>query len=157
MNKKSSTHNPQTTEKELHWFWKLTTKWWFFPAFYVFLAFLLAIFESDVYLEIQLYGLPDGMLYTFGNFIGSLLTMSTGLLFWFQKIIPQDNWLLRLYLALFFIPLVIACTLAIYFFKHKKNKILKWLIVTSILLMVLSFLGLILAKITNFRFGGFAP
>ena len=32
-----------TDNSQLHWFWKLTTKWWFFPAFYLALVVILTI------------------------------------------------------------------------------------------------------------------
>ncbi len=38
-NQAASRNNPEN----IHWFWRLTTKWWFFPVFYVMVALLLTL------------------------------------------------------------------------------------------------------------------
>jgi len=138
----------QVDDSQLHWFWKLTTKWWFFPVFYVVLAFLATI---------QLLSINGKG--TFSQFIDAsahiffliLVFMPTGLQFYLSK------FYYKYYLAYYISPVpsarqmelimftfdgfIIISIIMIQYFKLKKNITLKWLIITLIVLLLLAFFG----------------
>ncbi len=131
-----------SNDSQLHWFWNLTTKWWFFPLFYLTLSFLFAVLwriisKSPMSLYIilyTLYFLPNGFVMLIPP-VNLLLQYALGGLF---GGIGDDFYVGFPLLAL---PLIILSILVIYYYKRKKNKILKWLIISLFLFLILSFLG----------------
>ncbi len=120
-------------ESELHWFWNLTSKWWFFPVFYVTITFL-------TYLNV--YDKNDYELWVFLLF---LLLLPAGLIFYIDTILQFFNlsdivyWELPMLSALIFHIFLIISIFFIFYFRSRKNKILKILIITLIILILLSF------------------
>lgn len=142
------------SDEQLHWFWKLTTKWWFFPVFYVSLALVLTIIVlvvyanqskfSDIRNPFGLFALiiifmPGGlvsMLNVFSN--PNVLLNSNSMVAVPFPGLMSDN--LRIILTFIYHPLAILSVISI--FKNRK-KILKWLILTLLFTMLLSFSGCI--------------
>lgn len=125
----------KSDDSQLHWFWKLTTKWWFFPLFYLFLAIFLVIIwkikGSDKNFIPLFFGLiimmPDGLL--------AILNL--------LRIIPKNVFFssLGLFFPYIFNALSILSIIVIVYYKNKKNQILKWLLLTLLILLLLSFIG----------------
>ena len=132
------------SDSQLHWFWRLTTKWWFFPAFYVFLAFIFATIKAMD--EVSSISFSE----IFGGFVGALIYMPGGLVYWVHKLISTDDYVFFAgILSYLFHPLVIILIIAIQYFKYKKNKIIKWLVITLFFLIVLAFSGCVTAQLTG--------
>ena len=121
-----------TDDSQLHWFWKYTTKWWFFPVYYVVLVFLLSF----------LYMLDKKEILALLGFAYILISMPIGLLYLanipkegtYQVLSEWDG-------SYIFILLFIVLFSIITYYKYKKETILKWLIITLFLLITLSFVG----------------
>ena len=111
-----------TEESELNWFWRISSKWWFFPLMF----FLMMILE---YLDMLRYG----------GFLQGLIYLPYRLLQFFQYFtVPFPNLILNgpyysKILAFFLIIVVnsffISSVIAIGYYKKIKNQILKWLII----------------------------
>ena len=124
---------------KLNWFWTITTKAWFFPVYYLLLAFLL-------YIVLLISGDPAPPLALFLFYI--ILSMPIGLIY--ITYIPfyglndktyQDGSTLFYFMFIGFY-LFFALTISlVQNFKNKKNKILKWMIIILLILITLSFLG----------------
>ncbi|MBI2654905.1 hypothetical protein HYX06_00580 [Candidatus Woesearchaeota archaeon] len=134
-------------QEEANWFWKLTTKWWFFLVLYLFMSFLSLI-------VITIYGVYDKSdpLKIVGMFVVTLLfLMPLGFVYLLE--IPLN---LGLFLGLISIfiyhALIIGSIIAVPYFKHKENRILKWLIIFLFLVIVISFFGVIIGHLTNFKY-----
>jgi len=128
--------------QELRGFWRIATKWYFFPLFYTILVLLLTVIpfsiksrSLSVHMEI---------------FLETLAFMPAGLLVLLEfagididhlgiDFIRTEN--LVFILPIFFFVFAIASIISIQYFKNRKGKILKWLIITLLLVMLLSFLG----------------
>lgn len=125
--------NKPKSNENLHWFWKLTTKWWFFPVFYIALVFIFLAIKGKLIegddtifnISMLLYLMPNGLFYFLGLDIGSGSFLP-----------PRIRYFPPLFHTLFIFSIII-----IQYFKLKKNKILKWLIILLILLLLLSFFG----------------
>ena len=121
--------NPDDTQ--LHWFWRLTTKWWFFPAFYVVLALLIPTFgtSADVWYAylISIAYMPLGIMF--------LLDLTKNNVFMDYLSIP--------FLIIFHIFLF-SSIFIIHHYKVKKKIILKRLIILLLLFIILSFGGCVL-------------
>src|SRR3989344_8691426 len=84
-------------DSQLHWFWKLTTKWWFFPVFYVLFVVLLTIIlwnqkgghsdEAFSFFLYALYFMPNGLLYLLSYLSKPLYTKTGALFFIFPGIV----------------------------------------------------------------------
>lgn len=103
-------------DSQLHWFWRLTTKWWFFPVFYISLS-LITFFLSILFIKfnhplsfaietslITLFMMPNGLVYLFLIFWKSLFPNSG--LEWYFLIIAI---VINLMFYLWFILCIIKC------------------------------------------------
>lgn|SRR3989344_2289294 len=121
---------------ELHWFWRITTKPYFFTIYYMILAFLIAVImvltgtDSD----------SPGLL---GSFLGAILFMFVGLSYLLPLPImktifehPDFPYFYSLVL-----PIISILGITLHHFKTKKKIILKWLVITLFLIITLSFVG----------------
>ena len=123
----------------VHWFWNLTTKWWFFPIFYLFLVLLVTVIWK-----------VKGTERTFLSTLALLLIyMPSGLLVFLDKlrVLTGDSLTITAgFFPYFFHPVAIASLIVIQYYKYKKNKILKWLVLTLLFLLVLAFVGCTLSE-----------
>ncbi|MEK6984378.1 MAG: hypothetical protein AABX33_07425 [Nanoarchaeota archaeon] len=131
-------------------FWKLAVKWYFFPLLYIILTLLFTIIVptkghnlGDLFriFLVTLYYLPNGLVYL-------ILVLST---------YPKHrfgNVLIYLFPIVFHV-FWIASAIIIQFFKVKKGRILRWLVITVFLAMLLSFLGCTKMVLTDKVFGNF--
>ena len=142
------------SDEQLHWFWELTTKWWFFPVFYIFLIFILMILWA--YLSTNSFSLLGE---TFGP---SLVMMPTGLGYYIQ--LPIDLFSkepLSPELGFIFWPVAFIVDLWMIFLmfyipycKIKRNIIPKRLIISLYLVIILSLVGFILGQVFPINFRG---
>jgi len=121
-------------------FWKLAIKWYFFPVLYIILAILFTLislikeskglndFEElgGIFL-MTLYFLPNGLILLIEGF-GSYV----------RGKVDQDFFLV---FPIAFHIFWIASVGVIQFFKIKRDRIIRWLIITVFLAMILSFIG----------------
>ena len=123
-------------QEEANWFWELTTKWWFFPVFYVLIIFILYLIVIITRTKVPTLFWESFIVPFYGLFI----TMPFGLVYfvWGSKIM---KYIVNYIFVFFFYLLFITSIITICYYKAKKNKILKWLIITWIILLVLSFVG----------------
>ena len=136
----------EVNDSQLHWFWRLTTKWWFFPLFYFILALILALlaFIQDPshiwgYIFLSIILMPQGLI----GFLTVLLS-SHGNVVNLQQELGFSNFVV-LYFAIAVI-IIISYSWIIYS-KYRLNKVLKWLIIILMLIIILSFSGCILEQI----------
>ncbi len=146
------------SNENLHPFWKFTIKWWFFPSLYIFLASLYIIIVGLTAAELLpgyidgehanlliLYFMPHGLIYLLETF--PIIKYIFQLVYY----IPGASFLFdRGFFPLFFHLFFIASIIKIQNDKIKKRKVLKWLIVTLILLLVLSFSGCVIGSYTGY-------
>ncbi|MEK6984597.1 MAG: hypothetical protein AABX33_08535 [Nanoarchaeota archaeon] len=119
---------------ELHWFWELTTKGWFFPVFYVSLVLFLSLVHAYIDKEWSLFVFLQ-FLYLMPSGLGVLLNL-------LNINFKEDTYFKVLYVwPLIFHLITLISIIAIVYFKQKKSIIIKWLIITLLLLMILSFVG----------------
>jgi len=129
--KKIEFQDTMSDDIQLHWFWKVTTKPYFLPLFYTILALLLGIIDGLMRKE----GITiEGVIYAFAFMPQGLgfLVLWVGLIDLIQEIPP---------IYFIFHPLLLISIFVINYYKSKKNIILKWLIITWLLLIILSFAG----------------
>ena len=144
-------------DSQLHWFWRLTTKWWFFPVFYGFLILVSSL----------LFALTSKNPFSFSHELGaafdfSLVLMPTGLGYYIQ--LPIDLFSkepLSLGLGFIFWPVAFIVDLWMIFLMFyvpycqiKKNIIPKRLIISLYLVIILSLVGFILNQIFPINFRG---
>lgn len=137
--------------KELHWFWQITTKWYFFPLLYVLMVLLLTIGEvwtlvlSDERYVINFTSFSGQFFYIFISFfpfglLWFLQLFGLGLHFEIvglgQSVSPFAKYY---YTATYLIPFI--SMFLIVYFKRKKNIVLKWLVISLLLFMFISFVG----------------
>ena len=133
----------KTDGSELHWFWKLTTKWYFFPLFYVSLSLIFTIIyfttkESVRSLFFLSYIIPWALVF--------MLFMPAGLMYLIFNVLGKfynielTQGISAVYIIIFWL-LVPISIFKIYTYKSKRNEVLKWLIITLIVVMLLSFIG----------------
>lgn len=140
----------QKSNRELHWFWKLTTKWWFFPILYLSLVLTFSVITS---IKSFTSGINSMLRNTLGTFLYTLILMPGGLVYFLQKLIDPTNFTdVAISLSLIFHPFAILSIILIYYFRYKKKIILNWLILILLLLIILSFSGCVLAGLTHFDF-----
>lgn len=147
----------QTSDKKIHWFWNLTTKWWFFPLFWFFLSVLFGVIfaASDLFyynLDVSwmifiIFGIfmnmPQGLAYLILLLINLIIKVgydSPSLL-----IILLTHTIFYVYFAVSIFKIVKS--------KNKENKILKRRIIILFLLILLGFIGLIVTNKYNLDFG----
>ena len=144
--------NPDPDDTQLHWFWKLTTKWWFFPVFYLslnLLVFLLAITMFSItsadfeYVLFYILMMPSGLSHLFLTFWKYLFQKSE--LEWYFFLINI------IVTFVFFIPFFISSIIRIPYYRYKKNQILRKNIITLFLLISISFLGLVFFVIKHIK------
>ncbi|MBI2659428.1 hypothetical protein HYX05_05015 [Candidatus Woesearchaeota archaeon] len=130
--------NQKSDDSQLHWFWRLTTKWWFFPVFYVFLVVLLVIIwkikgENENFIPL---------------FFGLVITMPDGLLFFVELVQgPSNDRYLQLaafFPFIFHIFLITSVSIIVYF-KYKEGRVLRWIILPLLILLISSFIGCAIA------------
>jgi len=127
--------------------WKIFTKWWYFPALYLFLAFILVVIKSyPIYsYPLMLYFLPNGLILlivSFFSFLG-LEQIVYPLIEDSGPEIPSTTFLI--FPILFFIYAIISI-IKINLAKVKENRTLKKTIVILLVLLLLSFFGCSLTK-----------
>ena len=126
-----------SSNKDVHWCWKITTKWWFFPVFYLFLALLGAV----------IWKLKGGEKEFLNYFIVLLIFMPAGLALFLGPILEKvslgmfQSGEVLISLPYFFHPLAFISYIVILYYKYKKHRIIKWLVLALLILLVLSFIG----------------
>ena len=112
------------SNEDLNWFWKLTTKWWYFPFMHLFLALvalrLKFLFKENIGVNL--------------NFFDILYFMSLALPV-ILSVIPGTATFLLFLLFLFYIIVLFSSSI-IYYYKVKHQKILKWVIFGIFLLLI---------------------
>ena len=135
---------------KLHWFWKITTKWWFFPLSPFLMSFLyLIIFNRDY---LFYYDLSWALWVTFGL---SFFFIPAGIAYFIMLFIELITGWSNLSLLAMFIVILTSAIFYVYFTvsifkivksKNKENKILKKRIIILLLLILLSFIGIFLSR-----------
>jgi len=134
-----------TNTSEIHWFWRLTTKWYFFPSLYLILAIILSmlaiILKSNVF-ESQLSEIKDFpnalsfMLIFLGSGLIFLILPSITSLLEVPRFMPDFfSWALVLISHIF----IISSYFVIPYFWKKKKIILKKLIIVLLIFLLLNF------------------
>ena len=134
-------------DSELHWFWRLTTKWWFFPVFYTLFAMINAIIFaikgqltlskgfSESFIP-SLFLAPNGILY--------FLLLPAWLFIYDKQPLDPGLGFLSFPIA-FIVDLFITFSIIlIQYYFITKNKVLKAMIITNGLLFIISYLGIML-------------
>ena len=149
----------QQPDSKLHWFWNLTTKWWFFPAFWFLLAVLFGVvFDTN---DLFYYGLDISWMvfYIFGIFMRLGLGF-TYLILILINLIMKLGFDMLSFLIILLTQAVFYVYFAVSIFKivksRKKYMILKKHIIILFLLVLLGFIGLVLTNIYSLDFG-FGP
>ena len=114
---------------KLNWFWNITTRGLFFVIFYLLLSLILLIYASAKY------GAPAPALLEF------IVLMPVGLLY-LLGLFNESEVQSFIFVCVFYIFMV-SSIIYLNYVKYKKGIILKWLIITLILLMIGSFAGCI--------------
>ena len=161
---------------KLHWFWKITTKWWFFLVFYysLYLIFniLYEFFRPGGYNSLDfhytfflirrdggIFGILSFLFRSIAGILGesllSLLFFPFGLVAILDLIFPNSGDFLSFFPFFIGNAFIFSLMIAIPYFKYKKKQILKWLIIALFLVMILSFSGCVIGGIEknwDFRF-----
>ena len=129
------------SQEDLHWFWRLTTQRWFFSGFYLALVLFLTI----------IWKIEGAKRDFFGVFLELLYFMPSGLLFILGRdgVIVSPSAQAAIVFPLLFHPAAIISVTIISHFKNKKNKILKWLILTLLFLLISAFAGCVTAGLND--------
>lgn len=134
------TQTSKIDDSQLHWFWRITTKWWFFPLFFYVTSLLLAsIFERFFNYGMSIW------------YLGAPFFLSQGILYFFQDVGVQYlgfawilvHWLIQATFYVYFIVSIVKIVKS----KNKENIILKKQIVILFLLILLSSIGYILNNV----------
>src|SRR3989338_3015994 len=120
------------TKFKLNRFWNVTSKWYFFPALYIILTFLVFLYlkgYNDVKspIEIFLYMIfliPNGIIYFNYLLTGKKSTVIVGA-----------------FLPYFYFALMALIIVIIQYFKIRKKIILKWIILVMFIVIFLTFFG----------------
>lgn len=134
----------KNNKTKLYWFWDYTTRYWFFPLFYLVLALLasiIGVISGDILAVVLLYFMPIGLLAWPSLFTG---TKNVHKLF---GGIGEDI------VMPFFVIFVVGYALIIYQ-RYYLKKINKWLVILLILLILLAFLGYVIGNLTDVNFLG---
>ena len=123
----------EATDSKLGWFWGITTKWYFFPLFYLFLSIVIYISRS-YYNDVDKYKI----------FYYTLFFMPNGL-FYFTYILTGQKTpdVVGLFFPDFYFGFLLILIIIMQFIRwiNNKNIILRWLIIIVILIILLSFAG----------------
>lgn len=132
-------------------FWRISSKWYFFPAFYALLVLLFVFvlsgeqsYRNGSFLDLEEFG---------ETFLLAIYFLPNGLLL----ILPEAKRMIGE--ELFFVfPAIfhafwIISTIVIQIFKYKKKKILRWLVIAVFVAMIISFLGCTQYVVTSKDFG----
>ena len=129
--------------KSFDWFWDITTRWYFFPVFYVLLAFItvvsysfkigLSVVNSDNTLFNELF--RNELMSMHSRFLNLLGTPIYFILHRQYRPVLFLYYSIKISSAVF----VIYSAAVIQYFKIKKNKMIKWLVITLLLYILLSF------------------
>ena len=122
-------------DSQLHWFWRVTTKWYFFPVFYAFLAFLIAA----VFIPVR-EGYYSNLLDFFETFGFTLMLMPFGIAFFISPNLDKIS-MGGVFIAWGTIIFWLISMILVPYFKLRKNKVIRWLIFTTLIIMILSFAG----------------
>ena len=139
----SESNTKNIDDLQLHWFWKLTTKRYFFPVFYFSLLALQTIvyFFNKEGISVLLHPI-----YIFGNMIIFMFFAPAGLLYLTFILQGKDynlgvmQSITAVFLIIFWLLIPISIS-KIYIYKSRHNKVLKWFILTLIIVMLISFVG----------------
>ena len=145
-------HRIKESDEQLHWFWRITTKWWFFLVFYLLLALILGIlnvlFPPEPSMSEQV--LNENFMIILSNILFAsmfnIIALHIGIGIFFDKLFGNSNaayWIATI-LTYIFYPFIIISTIFIIYFRYKKDKILKWLIIALLLTLISSFSGCIM-------------
>jgi len=126
-------------DSQLHWFWKLTTKWWFFPVFYIILAMVYPI----IVLNMEKFQGSSNFKDAYLEVLGTVIVFMPAGLSYYLTLIGLDEDFFATIMVFIFPVFAIGSIILIQLYKLKKKKILKWLIILILLLMILSFFGCI--------------
>ena len=134
----ADTETLQSSSGSSDWLWKTALKWYFFPLLYIFLAvvfsFIASIAESGGYYNSDFEELG-------GIFLMTLYFLPNGLFFFVQELQKfGEEGLYIIFPAVFHVFWIVMAVILQYF-KYRKNKTLRWIIITLTILMVLSFAG----------------
>ena len=133
-------------------FWLLTTRWWFFPLFYVLVSILISIIDAIRAPKPEYYeGWSE--VRVFKGFVLRLLLLPGSVVNYYfiakdllsEK--PLDPSLIGIGVALILDLVMILLMIYIPYCKIRKNIISKKLIVTLLSAILLSFIGAVLVKI----------
>lgn len=127
--------------QELNWFWKITTKWYFFPLFYLLLCVAFNIIYDVLHksaepfkiILLALYLLPNGFILILPESLSFFLRSSLSKLFGGEE--------LSFGFPIIAHVLMIASISFIIFFSYKRKRILKYLIIALLSFMIISFVG----------------
>ena len=119
-------------------FWKITSSWWFFLALYILLVLTLVIIlnvnigDRTISNDFEQFG---------SMFLMTLYFMPNGLLFFLSYLEKFDfEYLVFVFPAVFHLFWIIS-VIIMQILKYKRKTILRWLILTILILMILSFAG----------------
>lgn len=125
----------QPSNMNLDFFWKITSKWYFFPLFYILLVLIFSIIVTSregSYSDWDEVG---------GIFLMGLYFLPSGLFFFIPELERfGEEGLYLIFPAVFHLFWIIS-VIVMQILKYKRNRILKWLVITLFILMVLSFAG----------------
>lgn len=152
------------SDEQLHWFWKLTTKWWFFPLLYVSLALIFSfIYSAQNYIEERL-NILSYLLGVLQIFPLTLILMPFGIFYFIYILtgykLSDLGWLRRLYIVLYFGTIaVFLFNLVVYKYEGEYSMGVKhrWMIITLLLVLILSFAGCVVGTITGTDYTGWHP
>ena len=134
-------NSKQIDDSQLHWFWKLTTKWYFIPLFYTLIVTLqtMIYFVNKEGIDVLLHPV-----YLVTNTIVFMLFVPAGLIHLIFTVQGIDYKVMQSISAVFLIIFWLLFSISIskiHIYKSKHSKVLKWLIITLIIVMLLSFIG----------------
>lgn len=128
-------------KSKLDIFWNITSKWYFFPLLYLSLVVTLILSEprNFEFMFFIMYLMPNGIFY-FVNLLSGYQIENESMVFIFPLI--------------YFLLIIISISI-IQYYKFKRKIILKWLILSILLLILLTFSGCIATLITGSDFINF--
>ena len=126
-------------------FWRIAIKWWFLPSFHGFLALVFSIAMTFFSIVVS-----QGNLSFILGFPAIYFLMPGGL-FYFAYLFTHYNKVADYVpiLSFLFHILMIVSIFVIRYYYRNKNLILKWLIITIMLISLLSFMGCSLGVFTK--------
>ena len=130
MSKEETLNKENSKRKFSDWFWDITTRWYFFPVFYVMLALILTF-------SLTLKGrVKFSEFFRLLGWLLALMPLGISLVF---PILSKKKFEYITSVLLYAFPLFSVAV--IQYYKIKKKKIIKWLIMTLVLYLLLCFYG----------------